>query len=109
MHLMELVHIDFLTVGSGKGDKEINILVVTDHFIRYAQAYLTPSQTAKVIAQTLWDKNVMYYELQENILVTKATTSKTPLFWSYVLSHKSRSFVQCQTGHKLVASVSTST
>ena len=34
IHPMELVHINFLTVESGKGDKEINILVVTDHFTR---------------------------------------------------------------------------
>ena len=52
-HLMELVHIDFLTIESGKGDKVVNILVVTDHFTRYAQANVTPSQTAKVITQTL--------------------------------------------------------
>ena len=39
-HPLELVHIDFLTVESGKGDKEINILVVTDHFTRYVQAYV---------------------------------------------------------------------
>ena len=44
---LELVHVDFLLIG-GKKDiqKEINVLVVTDHFTRYAQAYVTTSQMA---------------------------------------------------------------
>ena len=39
-----LVHADFLTIG-GKKDvtKDINILVVTDHFTRFARAYMTSS------------------------------------------------------------------
>ena len=31
-HPMELVHIDFLTVGHPESDKQINLMVVTDHF-----------------------------------------------------------------------------
>ena len=31
---MELVHIDYLTIESGKANKVVNILVVTDHFTR---------------------------------------------------------------------------
>ena len=36
---MELVHLDFLTLG-GKADdsRSVNILIVTDHFMKYAQA-----------------------------------------------------------------------
>ena len=51
---MEIVHADFLIIG-GKTDirKDINILVVTDHFIRYAQAYVTSSQTEVKAAKTL--------------------------------------------------------
>ena len=41
---MELVHIDYLTIESNKTEKDINILVVTDHFTRLAQAFVTPSQ-----------------------------------------------------------------
>ena len=37
---LELVHIDFLTIEAPKKDKDVNILVVTDHFTRYAQAYV---------------------------------------------------------------------
>ena len=46
-HPMELVHMDYLTIESGKANKDVNILVVTDHFTRYAQAFITPTQTAR--------------------------------------------------------------
>ena len=35
-YLMELVHIDFLTVGRPESEKQISLMVVTDHFTRYA-------------------------------------------------------------------------
>ena len=35
--------------------KGVNVLVVTDHFTKYAQAYVTPKQTAMIIAKTLWE------------------------------------------------------
>ena len=65
---MELVHIDYLTIESNKTEKDINILVVTDHFTRLAQAFVTPSHTASVVAKTLWDKFFMYYGIPEKIL-----------------------------------------
>ena len=48
---MELVHLDFLTLG-GKADdsRSVNILIVMDHFTKYAQAYVTPKQTVVVVA-----------------------------------------------------------
>ena len=38
-HPLELVHINYLSLEPEKG--KANILVVTDHFIHYAQAYVT--------------------------------------------------------------------
>ena len=58
---------DFLTIESGKADKDVNILVVTNHVTRYAQAFRTPTQTARVVAQTLWDKLFVHYGLPEQI------------------------------------------
>ena len=48
---MELIHLDFLTLG-GKADdtRSVNILIVTDHFTKFAQAYITPEQTAVQVA-----------------------------------------------------------
>ena len=40
-HPLDLVHMDFLTIESGKTGKDANILAVTDHFIHYAQTFVT--------------------------------------------------------------------
>ena len=66
---MELIHLDFLTLG-GKTEntKNVNILIVTDHFTKYAQAYITPKQTAIVVAHTLWENFSVDYGWPERIL-----------------------------------------
>ena len=59
---LEIVHMDFLVIGSKKDpNKEINVLVVTDHFTRYAQAFVTTSQTAHTVATTLYEKYLVHY------------------------------------------------
>ena len=73
---MELVCIDFLTLESGKTDKGINVLVVTDHFTCYAQAYVTPSQMAKVVATLLRDKLFVRYGLQNRSSVIRGVISR---------------------------------
>ena len=53
---LELVHIDYLTIeapSASRTGKDINILIITDHFTRYAQAYMTSSQKASVVVRTL--------------------------------------------------------
>ena len=52
---LELIHLDFLTIG-GKGDILKKILVVTDHFTRYAQCFITSNQSATTVANTLVNK-----------------------------------------------------
>ena len=48
---LELVHLDFLTlVGKADDHRSVNILIVTDYFPKYAQAYITPKQIAVVVA-----------------------------------------------------------
>ena len=36
-------------------------MVVTDHFARYAWAYITPKQTAPVVAKTPWVQFLVHY------------------------------------------------
>ena len=48
---MELVHMDYLTIEANEGGKDAHILVITDHFTRYAQAIVMSLQTAKCTAQ----------------------------------------------------------
>ena len=68
---LELVHIDYLIIEAPEGsksDKDINVLVITDHFTRYAQAHVTPSQKAHVVAKTLGEHFFVHYGFPEKIL-----------------------------------------
>ena len=65
---MELVHVDYLTIEATEGGKDVHILVITNHFTRYAQAIVTSLQTAKYTAQNLWNKFIVHYGLPEKIL-----------------------------------------
>ena len=76
---LELVHMDYLTKESSKGDKDVNILIITDHFIKYAQATVTNSQTAKVMAKALWVKFIIHYELLECIISDQGENVKSEL------------------------------
>lgn len=51
---LELVCMDFLPLESDSRDTR-NILVITDHFTKYVQAYPTRDQTAKTVAMVLWE------------------------------------------------------
>ena len=78
-HPLELIHMDFLTIESGKTGNDDNILIVTDHFMVCAQAFITPSQTAQVVAQTLWDKFFMHYGFPEKILSNQGCNFESKL------------------------------
>ena len=68
---LELVHIDYLTIeapADSKSGKDVNVLIITDHFTRYAQAHITSSQKAPVVAKTLWDQFFVHYGFPEKIL-----------------------------------------
>ena len=68
---MELVHIDYLMIEApenSRSSKDINILIITDHFTRYAQAHITSSQKAHVVAKTLWEHFFVHYGFPEKIL-----------------------------------------
>ena len=78
---MELIHLDFLTLGGKTGDaKSTNILVIPDHFTRYAQAYVTPKQTAIVVARTLWENFLVHYGWPEKILTDQGKSFENNLF-----------------------------
>ena len=76
---MELVHMDYLTIEATEGGRDIHILVITDHFTRYAQAIVTSSQTAKCTAQNLCDKFIVHYGLPEKILTDQGCNFDTDL------------------------------
>ena len=66
-HPLELVHLDYLCLEPWKGLEE-NVLVITDHFTRYAQVYVTRTQMAQTMAKTLWNKFIVHYGLPKKIL-----------------------------------------
>ena len=76
---LELVHINFLTIGKEGTDKATNIMVITDHSTWYAQAYITPKQTAPVVAKTLWDQFLVHYGWPTKILTDQGKSFKNSL------------------------------
>ena len=77
---LELVHLDFLTLGNSKTEeKNMNILVVTDHFTKYAQAYVTAKQTASVVAKVFWENFLVHYGWPEKILTDQGRSFENQL------------------------------
>ena len=69
LYPLELVHLDFLTLRVKADDnRSVNILLVTDHFTKYAQTYVTSKQTAAVVAHTLWENFLVHYGWPARIL-----------------------------------------
>ena len=77
-HPLELVHLNFLCLEPGKGQEE-NVLVIMDHFTRYAQAYVTRTQMAQMMAKTLWDKSIVHYGLPKKILTNQGCNFESQL------------------------------
>ena len=67
-HPLQLVYLDYLTIKVTESWKDVHVLIITDHFSRYTQALVTSLQTAKCIAQGLWDHFVVHYHLPEIII-----------------------------------------
>ena len=57
---MEILCLDYLSLECSKGGYE-NILVITDHFSRYAQAFPTRNQTARTTARVLFENFIVHY------------------------------------------------
>ena len=64
---LELIHLDYLQIEPHKGNIE-NVLIVTDHFTRYAQAYPSNTQTALATAKLLWNNFIVHYGFPNKII-----------------------------------------
>ena len=63
---MELVCMDYLTLEASKGGYQ-HILVITDHFTKYAIAIPTKNQSAKVTAESLFNGFITHYGFPKRI------------------------------------------
>ena len=63
---MDLLCIEFTNVYPSKGSKE-NILVLTDAFTKFSQAFITPNQKVVTIAKILVDKWFYVYGIPAQI------------------------------------------
>ena len=54
-------------------------MVITDYFTRYAQAYITPKQTALVVAKMLWDQFLVHYGWPTKILTDQGKSFENQL------------------------------
>ena len=57
---LELVCMDYLTLEQSNGGFQ-HILAITDHFTRYAQAVPTRDQTARTMAEALFNGFIDHY------------------------------------------------
>ena len=76
---LEIIHLDHLTLEPCKGQFE-SVLVVTDHFTRYAQAYAVKNQTALTTAKVLWEQFLRHYGFPQKILTDQGPGFESQLF-----------------------------
>ena len=77
---MKLVHMDYLTIEHGKTGTDVNILIITDHYSRFAQAIKTPNQTAYTTAAAAYNHFFSKYGFPEKIVTDRGTQFEGFLF-----------------------------
>lgn len=63
---LELLCMDFLSLEPDTSNTK-DILVLTDHFTKFAMAIPTPNQKARTVAKSLWDNFIVYYGIPERL------------------------------------------
>ena len=70
--LLELVHLDYTSIEStiklNKPPMVKNVLVMTDHFMRYALAVVTKDQMAKTVAKVFYEHFIAVFQAPAKLL-----------------------------------------
>ena len=75
---LELIHLDYLKIEPSKGNIE-NVLIITVHFTRYAQVFLSKSQTALATAKLLWNNFILHYGFPPKIITDQGRNFESEL------------------------------
>ena len=75
---LELVHLDYLKIEPSKCNVE-NVLIITDHFTRYAQAFPSKTHTALATAKLLWNNFILHYGFPEKIITDQGRNFESEL------------------------------
>ena len=75
---LELIHLDYLKIEPSKGNIE-NVLVITDHFTRYARAFPSKTQTALATAKLLWNNFILNYGFPSKIITDQGRNFESEL------------------------------
>lgn len=70
---------DFLPLEPDTSNTK-DILVLTDHFTKFAVAIPTPNQKARTVAKCLWEQFIVYYGIRERL-----HTDQGPDFESWLI------------------------
>ena len=104
----ELIHLDFLTIGKEGSDKNVNILVTTDIFTQYSQAFITPKQTAPCVAKTLWENFLVHYGWPKKIITDQGKSFENQLVKELCDLAEVQNCIPCHIDHKQMVVVSDS-
>ncbi|XP_072138038.1 uncharacterized protein [Mobula birostris] len=81
---LDLVCMDFLS-REPDASNTANVLVITDHYTRYAQAFPTRDQRATTVAKVLWEKYFVYYGLPRRIHSDQGRDFESKLIYEQLL------------------------
>ena len=69
---LELVHVDFTSIETtmelNQPPSIKNVLVITDHFMRYSMAFITKDQKAKTVVQILYERFIAVFGAPAKLL-----------------------------------------
>ena len=73
-----LINLDYLKIVPSKGNVE-NVLIITDHFTMYAQAFPSKSQTTLATAKLLWNNFILHYGFPSKIITDQGRNFESEL------------------------------